>query len=398
MKKNVLVIQRGYTLGLNTGDKVRTLNMVRSLCDMGYNVILLAFYTKRFHLLQEEKKNHPTDYTSLFKFSLPNRFGLSKIAEYFRAKITSHICRKYKIDIIQAEVSFTATCARFVPNIPLITDFHADLVPELEMAGFPQSAIQHATNENVFALKHSKKIITVSANLYNNLLVYGRTNVSNFILPTNFQPEPFLQLNSSIREDMRKQYGLTDKIVLCYSGGLHVWQCIRETLTLVIQLRKLNPRYYICLFTNDDVTPYRSLMDELDGNYLVKGLKSTEMPEYLSMIDVGFVLRVDSLVNINSSPTKTSEYMAVGAMIIATQYAGDAPQLIRESSCGVVLDDISPLSDNQLMALDKEIIDYVENYKSKAEKAKNYVFKNRIWASNEEKLRQLYNELENEMN
>lgn len=392
MKKNVLVIHRGYPLGIDAGDKVRTLNMVASLQHMGYHVILLGFFTKGISSFGKEKKSLPSGLKSILLYSLPNKMGLARLAEFFRAIITYVICNYYSIDIIQAELSCSATCARFVPGIPLITDFHSDIVPELEMGGYSPGVIRHAATENKFALEHSDRTITVSDNLCNNLSVYGKTLSHNFILPCNFNAEPFITLNSDIREQLRAEYGISDRIVLCYSGGFHVWQCIKETLEVVIRLRKLNSQYYLCLFTNDSTVPYADLLAQLDGNYMVKGLSRTEVPAFLSMVDAGFVMRGNSLVNINSSPTKTSEYLAAGAMVIATQYSGDAPRQIDESRCGVVLNELQ-VSDEEMSNLNKQIIDYARNYKQNAVKAKDYVFKHRVWASNENKLSNLYNHL-----
>lgn len=126
---------------------------------------------------------------------------------------------------------------------------------------------------------------------------------------------------------------------------------------------------------------------------MVKGLKRTEVPAYLSIADAGFVLRADSLVNINSSPTKTSEYLAAGMMVVATRFAGDAPMQIDESGCGVVFPGLD-FTDDDIRRLDTSLVDYAENYAEMSAKAKEYVFKNRVWASNEKKLASLYATLE----
>lgn len=132
-KKNVLVIHRGYPLGVEAGDKIRTLNMVESLRRMGYNVVLLGFFTRGFSFLKEERKTLPKGLKSILLYSLPNRMRLAKLAEFIRAIETFVISKLYSIDVIQAELSASAPCARFVTDIPLITDFHSDLVPELQM-------------------------------------------------------------------------------------------------------------------------------------------------------------------------------------------------------------------------------------------------------------------------
>lgn len=393
--KKILVIHRGYPLGVEAGDKVRTLNMVASLRNMGYRVILLGFFTKGLSRLRKEKKSLPIGLETILLYSLPNRLHLAKLAEWVRAAETYVICKWYGIDVIQAELSASATCARFARGIPLVTDFHSDIVPEVRMDHYPEDVIRHAASENRFALRRSDRTITVSENLWRNLGAYGSMKAPNFILPCNFNAEPFRTLPAGLRAQLRKEHGLTDRIVLCYSGAFRVWQCIEETLDVVIRLRKLNPAYYLCIFTNDDTASYQSRLETLKGNYMVKGLKRAEVPAYLSMTDAGFVLRADSLVNINSSPTKTSEYLAAGAMVIATRYAGDAPKQIEESGCGVVFDDLS-ISDEEIRRLDERLVEYAGNYALESVRAKTYVFQHRIWASNEKKLKELYRGLESE--
>ena len=122
---------------------------------------------------------------------------------------------------------------------------------------------------------------------------------------------------------------------------------------------------------------------------MVKSLKQSEMPAYLSMTDAGFVLRANSLVNINASPTKTAEYLAAGMMLIGTTYAGDAPQMIKESGCGITVTD-PQLSDAEIGELDNALTRFMENRHENAAKARNYVFEYRTWESNERKLAEIY--------
>lgn len=393
MKKRVLLIHRGYPLGGNAGDKVRTLNMAVSLQKMGNEVVLLAFFTKGFSLLSQEKRNVPQGIRSVFIYSLPNRFGLGKFAAFIRSICTKLICSFYSIELIQAELASSATAARFVSRIPLITDFHSDIVPELEMDSYPKKVVEHAVWENRFALQHSHAIIAVSHNLIKNLQVYGAIPDRSYVLPCNFDTSHFQQAAFSNREKLREELGLTNRIVLCYLGGLHTWQCVKETLELIIALRELNPAFYLCLFTNDDITPFSALLKKLEGNCLIKGLQKNEVPLFLSIIDAGFVLRSNSLVNLNASPTKGSEYLASGAAIVTTRYAGDVPLQVQTSGCGIVLDEPS-VNREKLLAVHDYLCYYHQYYGQFSQKAQAYVYSNRTWAFNEEKLALLYNRLE----
>ena len=391
-KKNVLIIHRGYPIGTNAGDKVRTLNMAKSLYKLGFNVYLLGFYTKGFSLKKKEMKSFPKEINPIFMYTLPNRLHLQYIAAWIRAIITWIICKKYSIDIVQSELASGANCVRFVPDLPLVTDFHSDIVPELEMDHYLPYQVENARKENIYALARSRKTITVSSNLRNNLSVYGQTDIPNYILPCNFQAAPYQSLTRNMRLALRKEMGLDDRIILCYSGGLHVWQCISETLDLVIKLRKINPAYFLCLYTNDSIEPYKDQLKQLEGSYLIKSLKHQEVPSHLLLTDVGFVLRAESLVNINSSPTKTSEYLAAGMMVVATQYAGDVPQLVNESGCGFILDN-PQIKEQELKILNEKIVQFMSEREEQADKARNYVFKNRVWSANETLLKRLYSDL-----
>ncbi len=392
MKKKVLIIHRGYPLGTNAGDKVRTLNMAKSLQRIGFQVFLLGFYTKGFSLKKKEIEELPEGIKPLFFYTLPNRFRLHNIAALYRAILTWLICKHYSIDLVQGELASAANCVRFLPKLPLITDFHSDIVPELEMDGYLSYQIENAKCENIYAIKRSTKTITVSANLRKNLSVYGNTDAPNYVLPCNFVAEPYLNFTMEKRKAMRIEYGLDDRILLCYSGGLHVWQCISETINLVIELRKRNPAYFLCIFTNDSIEPYKDKLSFLENSYMVKSLKHDEVPAHLLMADVGFVLRANSLVNINSSPTKTSEYMAAGMMVVATQYAGDVPQLIEDSGCGYTLK--APVaSPDEIESLDHKIAQFMSNRHDEFEKTRKFIFEHRVWEVNECILNQLYQDL-----
>ena len=66
-------------------------------------------------------------------------------------------------------------------------------------------------------------------------------------------------------------------------------------------------------------------------------------------------------MNINASPTKIAEYMAVGAMVIATKYSGDAKVLVEDSGYGMILDEIENISSEMIDELNLKIHSYKEN-------------------------------------
>ena len=228
--------------------------------------------------------------------------------------------------------------------------------------------------------------------LHQNLCETYHVNFPACILPCNVDFDLFNTERLLSRNSFRARYKLDGKIVLCYLGGTHHWQCLAETFDIVLKLRRLDDRYYFCLFTQGDLTPYTNKIKELGDNFMAMPLGRDNLVEHLSMIDAGFLIRDNMLLNANSSPTKTAEYMACGAMVITTKYAGDAPSLVKECDGGFVLGSISP-SDNEITCLHKYIQDYVENYADRSLAIRKFVCENRSWEYNESKLQSLYADL-----
>lgn len=387
---NVLIIHCGYPIGTNTGECVRTINMATSLAKLGHIVTLLRLYSVakfRFQKVVFREKG-------IMVISLPT-FPIShflKIGLFYNRLIVWFISKLKRIDVIQAEITWSASITGFVKNLPLITDFHSDLVPELEFMNKSANFKHKAQRDNIYALKNSTRIICVSDILHQNLCRTYHVSFPPCILPCNVDFDLFNTERLLSRNSFRARYRLEDKIVLCYLGGTHHWQCLDETFNIVMKLRRLDDRYYFCLFTQGDLTPYTSKIKELEGNFMTMPLGRNNLVEHLSMIDAGFLIRDNMLLNANSSPTKTAEYMVCGAMVITTKYAGDAPSLIKECNGGFVLDSISP-SDDEIANLHEYIQCYVEDYKARSLSIRNFVCENRSWEYNESKLNSLYIDL-----
>ena len=85
--------------------------------------------------------------------------------------------------------------------------------------------------------------------------------------------------------------------------------------------------------------------------------------------------------------------MAVGAMVIATKYSGDAQTLVEDSGYGMILDEIENIPSEVVDELDMKIHSYKENKVNASAIIKDYVFKNRLWYANEIKLKSLYSNI-----
>ncbi len=393
MGKRILVLHNGYPMLEDGGDKIRTLNMLHSLKQLDAKVYFLAFYKRGFRRIGKERSKVPAGITSFFAYSLPDRLGLAGVALYIRAIITWFIVKCYKIDIIHAETSLSVTSTRLVlGRVKLVTDFHADPVPEYEMNGYSGKKIADAKKDVHYALEHSEKVIAVSNNLLGNLSQYKLYKGEKSILPCCFNGKLF-NVDEQERIKLRLKHNLTDRYVVCYLGGIQKWQCVEETIELFLQLKKLDSKYFFCFFSNDNVDWLVGKYNLDARDFLHKSLPYKEVPSYLTMIDAGFVLRRNSLVNVNASPTKTAEYLASGAMVICSAYSGDAPEMISQSGAGFVIEDVDNISSQTVQQLHEKIVSFVSSRPDSSSNARAYAFNNRLWEQNHIKLEQLYDSL-----
>lgn len=287
---NVLIVHGGYPLNKAAGEDVRTINMARSLTNLGNSVVVLFLYNVLNFRLRNIKfvyKKKGICFVCIPSFPISRFLNLGMFYNRLIVWLVAKICRS---QVVQAEVTWSASMTKFA-NLPLVTDFHSDLVPELESMKCSVSFVNKAHEDNLYALNKSSKIICVSKVLYDNLS--GKYNLSRSfsLLPCSVDFGYFVECELGRREEYREMYGLKNKIVLGYLGGTHQWQCLNETFDIFQKLLTLDDRYYFCLFTKGDLSAYRTKIDSIKDSFMTMPLEKSNLLQHLSMLDAGFVIR-----------------------------------------------------------------------------------------------------------
>lgn len=375
----VLLIFPGLNLLNDGGAKHRFLSFASSYYKRNFRVYLLVFVPLKIYFKKSKYKSKlDSRYNWIIIPSISffsNRF-LAFVNRLNCKLITLYLTKKIKPSVIQAETSLGGELTRFVTNVPLVVDFHADLIPELKFRDDDVNwKINRARKENVFSLKNANQVIAVSNNLRNHLKneYFAQANIS--LIPCAADVERF---NVAVPRDLN----ISNKIVIGYLGGLQKWQCIRESIDLVSKLKVIDDRVFFCLFTNDDTKDIELELKNIFGDdFMIKGLKHSLVPEYLKSMDIGLLLRGDDTLNLVSSPTKTSEYLAAGCAVITTKFAGNAPDIIGSSDCGLILDS-EVVSDESLIQISNYISFVNENSNNIKAKAVNLINNGMDWESN----------------
>jgi glycosyltransferase involved in cell wall biosynthesis len=244
----------------------------------------------------------------------------------------------FHIDVAVAEGA-TAAAIGARHGIPVICDFQGDIVEELKLVSASQWQVRLVQEDELLACREAVGWVCVSDALAQVLRGRHGAAAPAAVVPCGVDIRKFAGYEER-RERARARLGVSDRWVVCYLGGLHKYQQIPRTLSLVGAMRAREPRLFFLFLTqdaSDSYAPELSVLGDEGRDYARLALTHSEVVELLPAADLGLLLRAPSPVNYVSSPTKCGEYLASGVPVLTTAHAGDAPRIVSETNTGLVL-------------------------------------------------------------
>ena len=228
---------------------------------------------------------------------------------------------------------------RFFSKIEMVTDLEGSYVYEtkyLERRNSKGQYSKHIRDINgvldVLRHRHSfKSIYAVTEPLrthYSSLFPdYNNFETLNILSPDQ---RSFL-FDLDARNKKRKELGLSDReILITYVGNVfYPWQNISDTLELLFRLQKCNSNI-MCLFLvrESDHELFVQFAKQYEIRYILKAVKHSEIPSYLSASDFGIILRKRDELNKLVLSGKLLEYAANGLPTILTKSTHALPDLM----------------------------------------------------------------------
>lgn len=131
--------------------------------------------------------------------------------------------------------------------------------------------------------------------------------------------------DSRVRSEMRDVLGFSEnEQVLVYSGGLHKWQMIDESIALFLKYKEYNPNCRMLILTRECEAARHKILDMCGAGREDISVLSTsydQVYKYLNAADAGILLREDVMLNRVASPTKLGEYLMTGLPVISKSVA-----------------------------------------------------------------------------
>lgn len=125
--------------------------------------------------------------------------------------------------------------------------------------------------------------------------------------------------NTTLKPDAFRTKGKYSYPTFAYVGSLTAWQCFEETVDLyrAIELRVPHTRLKVLTFEQDKALAI--LKSKGVKNFEVGCVPPEKVPEELSNVSYGFVIREDNIVNRVATPTKLSSYMSAGVIPVYSE-------------------------------------------------------------------------------
>lgn len=128
---------------------------------------------------------------------------------------------------------------------------------------------------------------------------------------------PCLNRNFDAESIVSRDY---QDLKLVYAGSMNKWQEVEKTIKLFRNIKKQVAGATLKIFTGD-VDAAKQLLLPAD-DIAVESVSDSELNKRLNEYSYGFVLRRPSVVNLVSTPTKISTYLASGVIPIVTDSIG----------------------------------------------------------------------------
>lgn len=358
--KKVLLVFPGLSINETAGAKHRLNSFIDAYHKQGFDVSVLAFF--RDNPFSSRRELNPKAKWILFPFILPmSKFRIcTKILLAYMKLVLSIIVWFSDVSIVQMEMYSLRSCLCDSKK-KYITDVHGDSLYEFVEMG--QSGMNHWYAKILLELQKeivlfSDRIICVSEKLRRQLEINTKMKVSDYrIISCGVDLSRYTVPKASL------PISLEGRIVVGYSGALQEWQCIEDIIKVAILLHQKDSRIFLVIYTIDNLGTYQTLLDKLGrDNYYVCALKGNEVPSHLKLLDAGFLIRDNFILNKVASPTKTPEYLAAGAGLICTAYSGDYEVYTKGRDNGFIL------GDDRFKDIDK-LLEWL--YKIKKEKPDN---------------------------
>lgn len=283
----------------------------------------------------------------------------------YEAIVLALLCLIYKPKVFVGEMYLPYMLKRllrvFSPKTKVFADIHGAVVEEISYLhpNTDAALLKSYSALEKHTMNDADHIVCQSDEMKKYIIDKYSIDCNNIIVYRCGYDTGAFNINSTSRIEIRRELGVSDdEILFVYSGGLHGWQKVEESLIVFRDYHLHNPKSKMLVLTGDQEA-LSSMLEKTEFEKVRNMIMSFSVPftsvsKYLNASDIAFLLRDDHVMNAVASPTKLAEYFACGLPIITSTVAR---HWVTDEACEFLVfseeGDINKSIDNLLSDIDK---------------------------------------------
>ncbi len=271
------------------------------------------------------------------------------IYDALRAVVTvTRLVRRHRLEALHARNHVplaTALIVRRLTGARLIFDIRGLMAEEYADAGrWKEGGIAYRLTQAMqrAGLRRADGVVTLTEAVRSHLFgPNGRPRAH--VIPCCADLDR-LEAQLDRREDVRRELGVVDRVVMIYVGKFTGWYMERQMVDFFAAARRVEPRLLFLVLTQGDrgvITREFSRAGIGPSDFVVTQAPPDEVGRYLAAADFGISLIRRCFSKISSSPTKIGEYLGAGLPVLSSAGIGDVDALLDGERVGVLLDDFT---------------------------------------------------------
>lgn len=323
-----MIIHYHHAIVPNSGFLKRMKNIDQDVVGvLGEKSIEVEFYpkSKKEYVMSDGQFNLSSNVARKYYVGLTSN---SKKDFVIRLFTFAKLLLRYRPSYIIGEASMQPKLIRYFrflsPKTKVVFDIHGAVAEEVAYQGYSEREVEINKKVERDSVQRVDYVICQSDEMKRYMQKEYQISANKVCVYRCGVDTSLFHIDNDLRYKKRRELGISDdELLFVYSGSMHAWQRIEDSIKIFTEYHSHNPKSKMLVLTAELDTLHEIITKNNwdDGSIISKCVPFAEVSAFLNACDVAFLLRHNHTMNAVASPTKLAEYMACGLPVITSEVA-----------------------------------------------------------------------------